>query len=131
MAIALGDIEIGVKFEPDILRANAKNEAFLIISATNGSSSAPYWCECEVSVKSPLSLAMDRELDIGRTRIGISMPGCSIEKKIKLFTRPNNFVDDYPVSIVAYVYEADGAIAERVEKKAFIPCKEMSLEDNK
>ena len=127
----MGDIEIGIKFEPDALRANAKNEAFLIISAANSSSSAPYWCECDVSVKSPLSLAIDRELEIGRTRMGIAMPGGSVEKKIKLFTRPNNFVDEYPVSIVAYIYEADGAIAERIEKKAFIPCREMSLEDNK
>ena len=131
MAIYLGDIEIGVKFEPEALRANTRNEAFLIISATNGSSTAPYWCECEVSVKSPLSLAVDRELEMGRTRIGIAIPGGLIEKKIKLFTRPNNFVDDYPISIVAYIYETDGAISERIEKKAFIQCREMSLEDKK
>jgi hypothetical protein len=118
------NVEINAAFEPDTLKAYAKNEAFLVISVKNLHASSSYWCECDVLVKSPLSLAHDRELENGRTRIGIAKPGSSIEKKIKIFTRPNNFPDDYPVGIVAYVYEEDGTIGERIEHKAAVPCKE-------
>ncbi len=121
----MGNVEIGARFEPETLKAHAKNEAFLVISVKNLHASSTYWCECDVSVKSPLSLAHERELENGRTRMGIAKPGGSVEKKIKLFTRPNNFPDDYPVGIVAYVYEEDGAIGERIEHKAAVPCKEM------
>ncbi len=114
--------EISARFEPGVLKAYAKNEAMLVITMKN-LDGAPYWCECDVSVKRPLSLAYDKELGAGRTRMGILKPNGTIEKKIKIFTLPNNFPDDYQVSMTAYVYGEDGAIAERLERSEIVPCK--------
>jgi len=121
----LPKIEVSARFEPDVLKAYAKNDAMLVITVKN-LDGVPYWCECDVSVKHPLSLAYDRELGIGRTRMGILKPGGMIEKKIKIFTLPNNFPDDYQVAMTAYVYGEDGAIAERLEKSESVPCKDQA-----
>lgn len=77
-----------------------------------------------MNVKPPLSLAHDKELNTGRTKVGIVKPNGSLDKRIRLFPRPNNFPDDYPVSVTAYIYDGDGAIAERMETNGTLPCKE-------
>ncbi|MEM3019758.1 MAG: hypothetical protein QW194_00330 [Candidatus Micrarchaeaceae archaeon] len=113
---------INVRFDPEKLKANARNEAMLVLGIENTDSSKNYWCESEVSVKPPLSLAHDIELNMGKTRVGILKPLGKLEKKIKIYTRPNNFPDTYTVNITTYVYDEEGVIAERIESKASIPC---------
>lgn len=110
--------------EPGTLKAYSKNEAYLVLSLKSADGTASYWCECDVSVKPPLSLAHDKELNTGRTKVGIIKPNGEIAKRIRLFTMPNNFPDDYSLSITAYIYGEDGAIAERIEKNESVPCKE-------
>lgn len=112
---------ITVLFDPEKLKAYAKNEASMDIVLTSASDQH-YWCECEVFVKAPLSLANDKELSGAKLRIGILRPRGTKEKKIKLYTRPNNFPDPYNVNIVAYLYDEDGAIAERIEQNTDIMC---------
>ncbi len=118
----MSDLSVSAKFAPEKLKAYAKNEATMVISLGNANKNNHYWCECDVNVKSPLSLAHDRELDTGRTRIGIVHPESTIEKQIKIYTRPNNFPDDYAIKITAYVYDQDGAISERIELPVKIEC---------
>ncbi|MEM0201839.1 MAG: hypothetical protein QXR73_01530 [Candidatus Micrarchaeaceae archaeon] len=113
---------ISVKFEPEKLKANARNESMLILVVENMDESKDYWCESEVSVKPPLSLAHDIELNMGKMRVGILKPKGKLEKKIRIYTRPNNFPDTYNVNITTYVYDEEGVIAERVESKGTIPC---------
>lgn len=113
---------ISAKFEPAVLKAYQKNEATMFLSLNNSDATKTFWCECDISVTSPLSLAHDKELGMGRTRIGILKPNRSIEKQIKLYTRPNSFPDTYKLNIVAYLYDEDGAIAERVEQNENIRC---------
>ncbi len=115
------DIEIAMK--PETLMAFSRNEVQMDITLKNQSPMI-YWSECDVAVVSPLSLAHDGDMASGRTRIGILKPMSKINKSVRLYTRPNNYPDDYKVSIVAYVYDGDGAIAERIEKKIEIPCRE-------
>ena len=122
MILAL--VDIAAKFEPEALKANAKNEAYLVLTLSSSDNEKAYWCECDVNVKPPLSLAHDKELNGGRTKIGILKPGGTINKRIKLFTRPNNFPDDYSLTITAYVYDEDGVISERQEKRETVPCRE-------
>ncbi len=112
-----------MRFEPEALKAYAKSEPFLILTLKNEDSSS-YWCECDVNVKPPLSLAHDKELNTGRTKVGIVKPNGSLDKKIRLFTRPNNFPDEYPIGVTSYIYDEDGAIAERVETNGTLACKE-------
>ncbi len=117
-------VEIYASFEPQALKAYSKNEPYLVLSLKNSDGNASYWCECDVSVKPPLSLAHDKELGVGRTKVGIVKPNGALNKKIRLFTMPNNFPDDYQVSITAYVYGEDGTIAERVDRNESVPCRE-------
>ncbi len=116
------NVDISVDFVPQKLKAYSRNEAFMNITVRNTNESQSYWCEGDVSLTSPLSLAHDSELNAGRTRIGIVKPGCSSTKQIKLYTRPNNFPDEYKISLVVYAYDEDGAISERIEKKVGIVC---------
>lgn len=119
----MAKVDIIASFEPKVLRANSRNEAFLILTFNNNHS-ATYWCECDINVKPPLSLAHDTELNTGRTKVGILKPNGTINKKIRIFTRPGNFPDEYPLSITAYIYDEDGAISERLEKMETVLCKE-------
>ncbi|MGC8495695.1 MAG: hypothetical protein ACP5RM_00265 [Candidatus Micrarchaeia archaeon] len=118
------NIGINTSVEPSVLRAYSKNEATLSMRFENGYDDKILWCECEIHVEKPLSLAHDRELLLGKTRIGIIKPRGSISKQVKLFTQPNNYPSDYNYSIILYAYDEDGAIAERQEYKSMVKCEE-------
>jgi hypothetical protein len=118
----MAKVEVTVKFDPQTLKSYSRNEIVMNIALENADESKLYWCECEIAVKSPLSLAIDRELDVGRTRMGIVKHDEGKSKQIKLYTRPSNFPDDYKVGITTYVYEDDGTIADRVEQTESIAC---------
>jgi hypothetical protein len=115
-------IRLTVKFEPQKLRAYNRNEAVMNLAFENADGAKQYWCECEIEVKPPLSLAGDKELNAGRTRVGIVKPAESKSKQVKLYTRPNNFPDSYSVGITTFVYDDDGTIAERLEQTESIAC---------
>lgn len=115
------NVDVNVDFSPGKLKAFSRNEANMTITLKNNTNEI-FWGECEVNVTSPLSLAHDAEMNNGRTRVGIVKPMGTATKQVKIYTRPNNYPDDYTFSVVAYIYDGDGAISERVEKKASIMC---------
>ena len=126
------NVEVKVDFSPSRLKAYAKNEVIATISVKNLSDVSTYWCECDVSVAPPLSLAHDSELALGRTRVGILKPKGIVRKQVKIYTRPNNYPDDYKMSVVSFAYDEDGAISERAEHRTHIPCgDETAKEVNK
>jgi hypothetical protein len=116
------DAKVETRFDPVSLKANKKNEAIMYLSIHSSNDSKTYWCECDINVSAPLSLAHDKELNMGHTRIGLLKPKGKIEKPIKLYTTPNNIIANYPVSIIAYLYDDDGTIAERIESSEQIKC---------
>ena len=118
----MAKMQVTVKFDPQTLKAYKRNDLAMHLEFNNVDDTKEYWCECEIAVKSPLSLALDRELDDGRTRAGIIGPGESRNKLVKLYTRPINFPDNYRVKITTFVYDDDGAIAERLEQTEDIVC---------
>lgn len=75
-----------------------------------------------MNVKPPLSLSHDGELNTGKTRVGMVGPSQSRSKKVKIFTRPNSTPGSYHLGVIAYMYDEDGAISERVEKKEDVEC---------
>ncbi|MGC8670019.1 MAG: hypothetical protein ACP5TL_02610 [Candidatus Micrarchaeia archaeon] len=115
-------IEIDAHVEPTTLKAYSKNEAILKVNFKNADGERHLWCESEVHVENPLSLAPDRNLQAGKTRIGILHPKSSIEKQVRVYTLPNNFPDDYKYNIITYVYDEEGAIVERVEYSNTVKC---------
>lgn len=114
--------KLETRFEPEVLKANKKNEATMYLTVTSDGNQQHYWCECDINVNHPLSLAPDKELGLGRTRVGILRPNKRIEKQVKVYTRPNNFPDNYSVKITVYLYDEDGAIAQRFEQNEIIKC---------
>jgi hypothetical protein len=113
--------EIKVEFAPDKLKAFRNNETLATIHVKNNTDNI-YWCEYEIAVSSPLSLAPDTQTDTWRQRMGIIGPGETTSKKVRLYTRPNNYPDSYRFEVRAFLYDKDGAIAERIENKASIMC---------
>ena len=117
----MGNVELDVQFSPQRLKAFSRNEVKMDITIKNLTQSV-FWGECEIRVASPLSLAHDSEMNAVRARIGILKPGASATRPVKLFTRPNNYPDEYGFTLVAYLYDEDAAISERVEKRVSIMC---------
>ena len=115
------NFDVNVQFRPERLKAYSRNDVQMEIAIDNRSDGL-YWAECEIKLQSPLSLAHDSELNNARTRVGILKPFSGARKQIRLYTRPNNYPDEYSFSVIAYVYDSDGAIAERLEKKVSIDC---------
>lgn len=118
------NVKLETKFEPEVIKANKKNEITMHMSLSAADGHKTYWCECDIIVSAPLSLAHDKDLNMGRTRIGILKPAKKIQKQIKLYTTPNTHPDYYPISITAYLYDEDGAIAERAEQSENIKCEQ-------
>ena len=79
----MAKVQVAVKFDPQTLKAYSRNEATMHLVFESVDSLKQYWCECEIAMKSPLSLAGDRELDAGRTRVGIVRPNESKSKQVK------------------------------------------------
>ncbi|MCW6160167.1 MAG: hypothetical protein LVQ95_03720 [Candidatus Micrarchaeales archaeon] len=121
------NVDMDVSFTPQKLRAFSRNEVRMEINLKNLTESSVYWGECEIVVASPLSLAHDIEMNTGKTRIGILKPMGYASKIVKLYTRPNNYPDDYKFKITAYIYDEDGAIAERFDKNLSIECMQEEL----
>jgi hypothetical protein len=119
---------VSVNIEPSTLKAYSKNEAVLNITVTSQNDQV-LWCESEISVNSPLSLSFDSELARGKVRVGIVEPNQTISKKINIYTRPNNFPDEYEVSLLFFIYDKDGAIFERIEQKVPVICQEAQVEN--
>lgn len=110
-----------VIFEPATVKANTKNEVSMTLKLSTSDDKA-LWCECDIYVKYPLSLAYDRELKAARSRLGLVKPDRTIEKKIKLYTMPNNSEGQYLVGVVTYAYGEDGVIEDRQQRKAELDC---------
>jgi hypothetical protein len=115
-------VETSISFEPATLKAYSRNEAYMAITVASKEEETTYWCELEVNVSSPLSLAPDTQMTKAKLRMGILGPSKTLTKKLKLFTRPNNFPDVYKVNVTTYFYGEDGTITERRDLKGEIGC---------
>jgi|GEM_PF-556704 len=116
------NVDVNIEFNPPVLKPFSRNEVQLKITLKNNSDNILYWGECDINVAPPLSLASDIDLNVGRMRIGILKPKKELSRPAKVYTRLNNYPDNYNLKVVAYFYDEDGAIAERVEKIVSIPC---------
>ncbi len=108
------DVDVRLEFEPKAFSSGARNELIMTISISCGEAQ-PHWCECDIEVKSPVSLAPDKELAFGRTRVGIVSAVRQISKPVKIYTTRDVVDGDYTIGITAYLYDEDGAISVRKE----------------
>ena len=108
------DVDVKLNFMPKVFSSGARNELVMTISISSGDAQ-PHWCECDIEVKSPVSLAPDKELTFGRTRVGIVSASRQISKPVKIYTTQAVVDGDYAIGIIAYLYDEDGAISVRKE----------------
>ncbi len=114
-------VNVDTSFNPKTLWDNKKNEVTMELKLRSDSA-GDYWCECDIKAASPLSLAHDVNLNVGRTRIGIIKQGATLKKQVKLYSSSTITSGDYAVEITTYIYDGDGAIAERHDFKTTITC---------
>ena len=109
----MGEMKVKIYFEPEKLAAGKRGNGEIVMSLSNESDSKTFWCECDVHVDSQLSLAMDRDLNEGRTRIGIIKPGGVAEKRVRFYAKHGSIAGKDKVRVTSYAYDEDGAIYER------------------
>ncbi|MCL4383019.1 hypothetical protein M1278_00050 [Candidatus Marsarchaeota archaeon] len=120
----MANLIIKTEIQPSALKAFSKNEVVLFIEVFNPTSQI-LWGESEINVNSPLSLSFDSELNKGKMRVGILEPNQKKQKKLNIYTKQNNYPDDYKINMIFFVYDTDGAIFERIDQQVILPCKEQ------
>jgi hypothetical protein len=108
-------------FNPIRLEAFVRNEVEMEIFVKNESKEV-LWIEADINIPEAISLAPDRTLSRGRTRIGIAYPNEKISKKIKIFAGAGSYPDTYIIRITLYGYGKDGAISTRLDLKSELRC---------
>jgi hypothetical protein len=117
----MADIEAVINVIPERLKALAFNEADVHISLENKGENI-YWIECVAEIPHPISFAPDRKLYMAKTLIGILEKKGTKDKRIKLFTDHAVTPGSYNIKLTFYVYDGDGAIADRIEIYKNIEC---------
>lgn len=114
-------IELSARIHPNVLFAYCQNFVNLIIRVENRSNDI-FWCEADVKVPDNLSLNPTSELSKGRVRIGILEKKEFIEKSVRVFAGQYTPPQVYQVNITLYLFNKDGIIETRLEKKIEIGC---------
>jgi len=115
---------ISPRFYPIRLNAYMRNEVELSIELENTGGES-YWTECDVILPEALSLARDRELRMGRIRVGIINSKEILTGKCKIYADATSYPELYPIKIIAYGFGKDGSISQREEKKAELRCERI------
>ena len=118
----MGDIKVRINFNPERIDAGKRGEGEVLIDLSNSSKDKLFWCECDLHIDHQFSLAMDRDLNEGRTRVGIIKPGGAASKRVRFYTKHGSYPGKYKVSVTMYAYDEDGAIAERSDIDTELEC---------
>jgi len=100
---------ISTKFFPIRLSAYKKDSVELSIEVENQLSDAA-WVECDVSIPEVLSLAPNRELAMGRLRIGIVGAKQIGTGRCKIYSGAKTYPDMYQINIRVYGYGRNGDV---------------------
>ncbi len=119
-------IDVGADIVPEKFKALQFNEAELHLHVESKDNNT-HWIECAVEVQSPMSLAPDKRVPIGRTLIGIFRDGVKREKRVKVFTGSDAMPNTYKIKLTFYIYDEDGAIEDRREILKEVECKNVDL----
>ncbi len=114
-------LDINTSFYPIRIKAHMRNETEMEITAGNNTA-GPLWIECDVKLPEAISLAPDRQLSSGKTRMGIALPSSALKKKIKIYAGASSYPDTYRIAITIFAFAQDGVIAYRQEARADLRC---------
>lgn len=109
-------LEVSAHFTPLRLTAYMRNEVEMEVTVHNPDVQ-PLWLECDVKLPGALSLAPDRQLEGGRSRLGIALPGELVHRKVKIYAGAATYPDEYKIVLTIYAFGPDGVIVTREERK--------------
>lgn len=123
----MADVSVRFEVTPQKIKPFTFNELELrmIISTKDQD---PYWAECVFEVPHPLSLAPDKILLSGKSLVGILQSELDKEKMIKVFATSTTYPSIYRIKSTLYLYDKDGAIAERKEYYTELECGETNAQ---
>jgi len=120
-------IDFSLRVHPDVLFAYAQNYINVIMRVENrGNGHA--WCEADIKVPDGLSLSPINNLAKGRVRMGILGKNEFLEKSVRVFGNQYTAPQVYQASATLYVFNKDGIIESRMEKKIEIRCEKKKEE---
>lgn len=114
-------VTISVRSHPDVIFAYMQNYTNIIVRLENHGA-GPIWCETDVKTPENISLSPTSDLRKGRVRIGILEKKEFIEKSIRVFAGSYTSPQMYQIEVTLYVFNKDGVIETRMEKKIEIRC---------
>lgn len=118
----MSNITISTNFNPKTIKANTTSEISMDIMIKLMDEKNSYWCESDIEIEEPLSLAPHKRLSKGRRRMGIIKSGSDISQKINIYSDSTNFPNEYNLKVITYVYGEDGTIVERIETPTTLSC---------
>lgn len=118
----MSNIKISTTFNPTIIKANTMSEVSMNLIIKSSDEDTIYWCESDIEIEEPLSLAPHKRLSKGRRRIGIIRSHSEISQKVNIYSDSTNFPNGYNIKIITYVYGVDGTIVERIETPTTLTC---------
>lgn len=120
-------IDFSLRLHPDIMFAYQQNYANLIIRVENRGDNH-VWCEGDIKVPDGLSLSPTNTLVKGRVRMGILGKNEFLEKSVRIFATQYTAPQVYQAGATVYVFNKDGIIESRMEKKIEIRCERKKEE---
>ncbi len=117
------NVEININFDPEIIKKYTTSEISMNIELKLLDEEYNYWCESDIEIEEPLSLAPHKRLSKGRRRIGIIKRNFKRSQKVNIYSDSTNFPNNYALKLVTYVYGEDGVIVDRIETSTELVCK--------
>ena len=115
---------IHASFFPIRLTAFVQNNVEMEITIVNNTEEI-YWVECDVELPDPISLAQDRKLSKGRSRIGIVGPKGRVTNRIKVYGGASSYPEIYKLKLTAYGFDQQGVIHVRNSQSAKLRCERI------
>ncbi|MFA5382036.1 MAG: hypothetical protein WC356_02640 [Candidatus Micrarchaeia archaeon] len=117
-------IAVAASFFPIRLIAHTPNNIEMEIVVTNNTDEI-YWIECDVELPDSISLAQDKKLLKGRTRIGIAKPKSKVFKRVKVYGDTNTYPDLYKIKLTAYGFNQESVIKTNATNIIKLRCERL------
>ena len=121
------EINTTLALTQDKIKAFTINELELKMQVGTDSTE-PHWVECVYEVPMPLSLAPDKSLLTAKSLIGIIGAQMPKEKRVKIYSKNDVYPSTYTIKATLFIYDKDGAIAERKEYTTELECGETNAQ---
>ena len=115
---------IHASFFPIRLTAFVQNHVEMEITLINNTEEI-YWVECDVELPDAISLALDRKLSKGRSRVGIVGPKGKVTTRVKIYAGASSYPELYKLKVTAHGFDQAGAVHLHNSKSVKLRCERI------